>query len=397
MAEGAAGFWSYAHADDQGDHGRVGSLREHLETQFRLATGGDALDLFFDRSDIRWGEAWEKKIDGAIAGTTFFIAIITPSYFRSEECRRELLAFAREADKLGLQKLLMAVYWRTVPELHNNPAESQDAAIRLIERYQWKDLRDARLADEHSAVFRTAVDELAEALVARAAEAEHVEDAPQEVNPAEGVRLHVHGGGAATVVADAVPAAEALDGELGTLDRLATGEEAMEAIVELVEAIGAQLETVGQVAQKSNDEFQATLAKGQGSAKAGLVLTEKFARTLSEPAKELERLGDEYSQRLADLDSAVTAQLDIRETEDGPMSAEAREELESFVVLARTMEETSTQLDELVTSTEPLVKASRSLRAPIRQLRSGLRSISDGKPTIQRWADRAGERLNEKT
>ena len=69
--------------------------------QFRLATGGDVLDLFMDRTDIRWGDEWKARIEGAIAGTTFFIPVVTPSYLRSQACRDELFQFAREAGSAG--------------------------------------------------------------------------------------------------------------------------------------------------------------------------------------------------------------------------------------------------------------------------------------------------------
>jgi hypothetical protein len=51
------------------------------------------LEVFLDRDSIRWGEEWRERIDSAVAGTTFFIPIVTPRYFLRKECRRELLSF----------------------------------------------------------------------------------------------------------------------------------------------------------------------------------------------------------------------------------------------------------------------------------------------------------------
>ena len=112
MAAGAFGFWSYVQEDDNGDGGRILDLVGDLRAQYKMRTA-EGLELFVDRESIRWGEEWEKLIGDAIAGTTFFIPIITPSYFRSNPCRQELLKFVREADRLGLQQLLMPVYWVT--------------------------------------------------------------------------------------------------------------------------------------------------------------------------------------------------------------------------------------------------------------------------------------------
>jgi hypothetical protein len=115
MAE-AVGFWSYVREDDEGDHRRIRALADDLREQYRIQTA-EKLELFVDRESIEWGEAWKRRIDTAIAGTTFFIPIITPSYLLSPECRRELLKFVREAERLGLAQLLMSVYWVTVPAL----------------------------------------------------------------------------------------------------------------------------------------------------------------------------------------------------------------------------------------------------------------------------------------
>jgi hypothetical protein len=391
MSEGAAAFWSYAHADDDGDHYRVRSLAAHLETQFRLATGGDELDLFIDRTSLQWGDEWKSRIEGAIAGTTFFIAIITPSYFQSQECRDELLAFAREAEKLELQKLLMAVYWRTVPELDDDPKNSPDAAIRLVDRYQYADLREARLEDEQTSIFRKAVDKLAEELVKRASEAER--DLPED--GAEAVEPSGPGKGRVAGLSPAIPTPDDAEGELGFLDRAATGEEAIEAIAEIVISIGGQLENVGRIAQSSNEKLQAAIEKKPASARAGLIVTEQFAQELGEPAKAIERLGAEYTRCLVELDEAMTMRLDTLAASESALDPDEQKELEELRSLAPTVDEASAELDELLGATEPLVRASRSLRAPVRQLRNGLRSIADGRPTVQSWAARATELLGE--
>ncbi len=297
MSEGAAAFWSYTRVDDEGDHGHIKSLAQQLVAQFRLATGGDVLDLFMDRTDIRWGDEWKARIEGAIAGTTFFIPVITPSYFRSQACRDELFQFAREAEKVGLDRLLMPIYWRTVPELEEAPEESPDAAIRLVHHANYEDLREARLEDEESAVFRKAVDTLAEELVKRAAEAEHVEDRPPE--PRRGLssgkvaeaNVELDGDESAT-------GREEGDGAPGMLDRLVAGEDALAAITETAEAIGAALEQVGAIAQSANAEIEAAAAKGAGGgARAMLSATERFAQQLDDPAQALERLGNDVPPR----------------------------------------------------------------------------------------------------
>src|ERR1700679_2942248 len=128
----AAGFWSYVRKDDEGDYGRIRALADDVRARYEIQTGGDPLDLFLDRESIQWGDAWKQRLDTAIAGTTFFIPVITPSYFRSEACRHELLKFAREAERLGLTQLLMPIYWVRVPALDEDPKKSSDNAIQIV-------------------------------------------------------------------------------------------------------------------------------------------------------------------------------------------------------------------------------------------------------------------------
>jgi TIR domain len=392
MAEGAAAFWSYTRADDEGDHGRVQSLAQQLVSQFRLATGGDVLDLFMDRTDIRWGDEWKARIEGAIAGTTFFIPVITPSYFRSQACRDELFQFAREAEKAGLERLLMPIYWRTVPDLEEAPEESPDAAIRLVHHANYEDLRSARLEDEESAVFRKAVDTLAEELVRRATEAERVDDRPPE--PRRGPPS-----GEVVVAGVELDRDENVDqsddGEEapGMLDRLVAGEDALAEIMVTTEAIGEALERVGAIAQSANAEIVAAAAKGSGGARAVLTATERFAQQLDDPAKALERLGNDYSMKLADLDDGVKAQLELWFPGGDTLTPEQREELKSFEGVAAISDQMADQLDEFLSIVEPMTSMSRSLRVPLRRMRKGLQGITDGRSTIRHWADGAAELL----
>ncbi len=162
----AAGFWSYAHADDDDDGGAVLGLAKRLQSEFSLLTG-EPLALFVDRKDLAWGQEWRRRIDDALAGTTFFIAIVTPRYFKSDECRRELLTFAGQAQSLGLEELLLPILYSEVPSMS---PDSEDEAVALVARTQYVDWTASRLQEQSSAAYRAAVNGLAKRLVAIARE-----------------------------------------------------------------------------------------------------------------------------------------------------------------------------------------------------------------------------------
>ena len=98
------GFWSYVHNDDEAEGGRVSRLARDVAAQFELLTG-EQLKLFLDKDGIEWGENWRQTIDSNLSTVAFFIALITPRYFRSSECRRELQYFARKAIDIGIKDL----------------------------------------------------------------------------------------------------------------------------------------------------------------------------------------------------------------------------------------------------------------------------------------------------
>jgi len=82
----APGFWSYVRKDDEGMHGAIRRVAEHLQDEYGVITGDLELDLFFDGMKLKWGDKWRLQIRQAIEDSMFFIPIITPRYFKSEEC-----------------------------------------------------------------------------------------------------------------------------------------------------------------------------------------------------------------------------------------------------------------------------------------------------------------------
>ena len=70
MTSLSAAFYSYVHADDEADFGLIAKLADQLKRQFKVHTTED-LELFIDH-DLRWGDAWRDRVQGAVGGTTFF-------------------------------------------------------------------------------------------------------------------------------------------------------------------------------------------------------------------------------------------------------------------------------------------------------------------------------------
>ena len=150
-----------------------------------MLTGND-LVLFVDRKSIQWGDEWRSRIDTALQQTTFFLPVVTPLFFNSQECRNELLKFSGYARSLGATELLLPLLYVDVRELDEN---SSDEAKALIAKRQWFDCRHLRLLDEDSEGYSRTVNELAMSLMEIAETiSQRPSVTPQEVAVADQLR-----------------------------------------------------------------------------------------------------------------------------------------------------------------------------------------------------------------
>ncbi len=67
--------------------------------------------IFDYRLQIDKGRSWQEEIDRAISSSNAVIALLSPSYFKSPECREELMQ-ARLRNKRSESTVLFPIYWR---------------------------------------------------------------------------------------------------------------------------------------------------------------------------------------------------------------------------------------------------------------------------------------------
>lgn len=242
MAE-LKGFWSYVHADDEADKGRVSHLAQDVQAQFEMLTG-EKIDLFFDKDAINWGENWRDRIDESLASVAFFIPVLTPRYFMSPECRRELQFFAQRAKNLGIEELVLPLLYLDVASLHDETPS--DDLVALVKTFQWEDWRALRFSDIESGEYRRGVARLAQRLV--------------EANrKAKGANI-------ADAALKAEPSGEDTDDSPGLLDRLAETEETFPLWQKTVEAIVREIELIGEIMQDAVADLEKSDAQGKGFA-----------------------------------------------------------------------------------------------------------------------------------
>ncbi|QIZ97465.1 toll/interleukin-1 receptor domain-containing protein [Leifsonia sp. PS1209] len=357
------GFWSYVHADDDAETGRIAQLARDVASQFEMLTG-EPVQLFLDRDNLVWGDDWRPRIDESLSSIAFFMPIITPRYFQSAECRRELNFFARNAEKLGIKELVLPILYVDFANLHSEP--QTDDLMAMVTRFQWVNWTDLRFADPSSGDYKRAVSGLAERLVAANAMADKA--------AADG-----------SVLAG-IEAAEDLD-ESGTLDKLGLMEDALPDLSETIIAVGQTIEDIGNAMASATTDIEAQNAAGAAIA-ARLTVARQLAQKLKAPAEEIRDYGNRFASRLHDVDEGVRVIIQRAPVEVSE-NPEAREEFVQFFSTVRTMVAQSEiglgAVKSMVDALSPLEKSSRDLRAPIRTLREGLTLLVEGLSVMKAW------------
>jgi len=124
------GFWSYSHQDDDWSRRELTALREHVRSELNLALGEDV--RIWQDVAIPYGSKWETTIINALDEASFFIPIITPRFFRSEFCVKELSIFRERENKLGRENLIFPIQFADISDLRDDELPFRDAAESIL-------------------------------------------------------------------------------------------------------------------------------------------------------------------------------------------------------------------------------------------------------------------------
>jgi formylglycine-generating enzyme required for sulfatase activity len=143
MSEVYDALISYTRNDDEHHKGYLTTFREQLSGEVQVYTGRP-FRIFQDIEEIKWGQPFEERIDAALAEITFFIPILTPSFFNSEFCRYELERFLQREQQLGRNDLVLPVYFIRVPGLESAALRTDDPLMQTLAARQYIDWRKLR-------------------------------------------------------------------------------------------------------------------------------------------------------------------------------------------------------------------------------------------------------------
>jgi tetratricopeptide (TPR) repeat protein len=152
---------SYTRFDDEHDGDFLTDFREHLSREVR-AHSGKPFRIFQDVEDIKVGQQFKQRIDAALAEITFFIPILTPSFFTSKWCRYELEQFLQHEARLGRGDLVLPVYYIRVPALDDPARRAHDPLAQTLAARQYIDWRDMRFEPIKTPSVRRALARMAQ-------------------------------------------------------------------------------------------------------------------------------------------------------------------------------------------------------------------------------------------
>lgn len=366
------GFWSYVHADDNVDMGRVVQLGRDIVANYEAITA-ESVELFLDLDYLHWGDTWRDRIDEALSNVAFFVPVLTPRYFKSPECRRELQFFVGRAGALGIDELILPILYIEVPEL--NEDEPSDPLVKMVKSIQWRSWTAFRFADRSAGEYRQAVHDLAQELDHRIRTVEKVD--------------------VAAVMAERAEAAA--DSEAGTLDKIAALEVAMPRWSKTLEAITAQMEGIGLIMDQATSDLGRGDRQGKGAA-ARLVVARRVAQELETPVSEIEHLGQQFAVDLAEIDSGVRTLLEegaLQVTQAGGVDNVSLDEYCDFVgsirLLADATKEGLGSVEGMISAVQNLERMSKDMRSPVRRLRASLTAMMEARETTAGWVELADQ------
>jgi hypothetical protein len=375
MSNFASGFLSYARLDDEREGGRITRLRDAIQAEFATLTG-ETIDIFIDREGIQWGDPFRRRLAEALQSTTFFIPVLTPTYFLREECRNEMQRFVSSARELGLEELLLSIRYVPVPDLSE---DSTDELKAIAAAMQYEDLTELRFENENSAAYRKRVNDLALRLV----DLTHaLEQRPSSEAPS-GTTFDSK----ATNVGDAEHEGEEDDAP-GLMDLLADLQPAAEAWRDNMLAFSPALDPFNQAFNDAGEEMAAAGSASNPFA-ARVLIARRLAEDITEPLERIEELSKEYSSMLLRIDPAIGAFIESAallkndfQVDDPEQIDSAVDSLKELIAGSRGMHASVGRAAQVAGST---AKMSRDLRPALRRFQEAMRNITDGQSLIDEW------------
>lgn len=327
---------------------------------------GESISLFLDKDTLKWGEEWRERINSSLSSVAFFIPVLTPRYFMSPECRRELQFFTRQATKLGISEIVLPLLYVGFPAFYEEPPK--DDLVRLIKSFQWEDWQDLRFADVLSEGYRRGVSRLAGRLV----------DANKSV---EEVKIP------AGMIKNEKIINDNMEDTPGFLDQMVEFEEALPKWIKTLKSIENDIKIIGELMREATDNIKKADSQGGGFS-ARLFIVRKVAKQIEEPINRIWSSGNDFASQIHTIDIGVRIIIEKAPTEvkENPNSkANFCNFFDSVSTLSIATEKGLKSIQKMINSITPTEKMARDLHPPLRKLRNGLTIMVEAGEVNKEW------------
>ncbi|MBL8350146.1 MAG: toll/interleukin-1 receptor domain-containing protein [Burkholderiaceae bacterium] len=160
-------FISYRRASNEGQDPWVDKFCDSVRTSLRDLVGD--VQMWRDTAELRAGDAWRPEIAEAVDSAAIFLAVISRTYFDSDECRKELDRFLGrlKSGDSGAGRKLVPIYKhppKPDQELPRELAEIGHHEFFNLEPRPWRELDPRRDYDDYHERLGRVVFDLMEAL-----------------------------------------------------------------------------------------------------------------------------------------------------------------------------------------------------------------------------------------
>lgn len=360
-----SGFLSYVHADNESDSGRIIELAQDLKQEYEMLSGS-LITLFVDRDSLEWGTDWQAKIDESLESMAFFMPILTPRYFQSPACNRELKYAVRRMKSKNLERLILPIHYVHTPILTSG---SQNEMADLLSGVQWQDWRELRLEERASSAYRKKISEMADNLL----------QSNRWVQSNSAVSIHVENENS-----------DEGDDELGTLDSIALIEEKFPAWTETMKEMTPSIEKIGEIFKTGSKEVEKPHVKAAGFGGRVRILRE-MAEQLEDPTQKISENAATFTSYINEIDLGFRPLIDqiaLEYSQDPNSNKHAFELLHQLEDLSSVSRESFGKIENLIDQIRPMEKLSRDLRRPLRELRQSLLLMTESTDVISSWHDK---------
>lgn len=364
------GFFSYAHADDISQC--LQKLKADLCEEYSMLTG-EALNLFIDRDGLAWGSKWQESIVAGIDSSMFFIPILTPRYFQSANCLKELRQYLSKVEIDGAPQLILPILF---VDVDRDYLDIDREILSKVLVYQYEDWTDLRFVPRSSERYKRAVNKMAERLLSANIALERAVNQPS----AEASVILENSNLASMPSGDCPPDQE----NDGILDSVVTVIESNQKINGQLQKASSDLVKMGEVFSSGTEQLTKGVAAKTDPRKA-LIISRQVASDLMPIASSYSMNIDEFSSTVFSMDHSM--RVCLSHIIDNPSVTDSDRErvLDSVVNLSEKAEIAREQTRVFLAKVSGLKNLSRALARPVKTIESATNKCLTAFDMISEW------------